>query len=361
MKTTKEITPEQREKRKKLLLFLPVLILLFSALIFMAFGGGKGNTAQATAQQKGINTELPSAQFKGEKPQDKLSLYDQADKDSVSAKTSAGNSAFTSLKTGASPSAEAAANNEAQLNQKLTQLRQVISQPPQQPPVTKPVVTATDNSPALNPADIDRLEKLAQGMKNQQTEDPQMRQLAGMMDKLLQLQHPELVTQQLKQQQKTAAPDSVFKAIPAGIDGNQKVAPGGTVKLRLADSVRLKGILLPKGFNLFGNCTVTNQRLLLNIKSIRLGTSIIPVDLTVYYTDGLPGLPAPEAELADAGGNGASNAVQSMEFMPMDQTLATQAAAGGIEAAKTLFSKKVRKIRVKLHNGQPVLLKNNQP
>ncbi len=52
-------TPEQREKRKKFLLFLPVPVLLFSALIFLAFGGGKGNAAQAAAQQRGINTELP--------------------------------------------------------------------------------------------------------------------------------------------------------------------------------------------------------------------------------------------------------------------------------------------------------------
>src|SRR5258708_2206019 len=111
-------TPEQREKRRKFLLFLPLPVLLFSALLFFAFGGGKANATQETAQQRGINTELPSAQFKGEKPQDKLSLYDQAAKDSVAAKTSAGNTAFF-RDTSRSAGKTIAATNAAQINQKL--------------------------------------------------------------------------------------------------------------------------------------------------------------------------------------------------------------------------------------------------
>jgi hypothetical protein len=37
-----------------------------------------------------------------------------------------------------------------------------------------------------------------------------------------------------------------------------------------------------------------------------------------------------------------------------------QAAAGGVNAAKGLFSKKVKKIKVKLENEYPVLLKINK-
>jgi hypothetical protein len=36
--------------------------------------------------------------------------------------------------------------------------------------------------------------------------------------------------------------ESAFKAIPAIIDGNQKVASGGVVKLRLQDTIRINGI-----------------------------------------------------------------------------------------------------------------------
>jgi len=99
----------------------------------------------------------------------------------------------------------------------------------------------------------------------------------------------------------------------------------------------------------------------LNIKTIRLGTSILPVDLSVYDMDAMPGIRAPEAVTEDAMRSGTDNAVQSMELMSMDQTLATQAAGAGVEAAKTLFSKKVKRIKVKLKAGYPVLLRNNQP
>ncbi|MCR8556938.1 conjugative transposon protein TraM [Mucilaginibacter sp. BJC16-A38] len=351
------MTPEQREKRKKLLLFLPVPVLLFAALIFLALGSGKGK-AQDNAQQKGINTELPSAQFKGEKPQDKLSLYDQAAKDSASEKVSAGSNGLFPVKEHAAGSVTTTDNNAAQISQKLAQIREQMGKAPE-PPVQKGLVSPMNNAPAVNSADIDRLEKLAQGMKSQQSDDPQMKQLAGMMDKIFQIQHPELVNQQLKQEVK-AAPDSAFKAIPAMIDGNQKVAPGGVVRLRLSDTLRAGGLCVPKGQLLFGACTVTNQRLLLDIRNIRLGSSIIPVSLTVFALDGLPGINAPEAELGEAAGNGTAGALDNMQFLSMDNSLSTQAATAGISAAKGLLGKKVRKIRVKLKGGQTVLLRVNK-
>jgi hypothetical protein len=360
----KEQTIEQQQRQEKLrkfLLVLPLLILPFMTLAFWALGGGKGNPNEQASHSKGINTDLPEAQFKKDAPQDKLSLYDQAARDSASASSHAANPVFT-LKRDSSHAVlqgqSTADANEVKLSQKLAQLKQEINKAPEPTVPTSSAVTPK-TPPATNTADVDRLENLMKSMNNKDGDDPEMKQLEGMIDKIIQIQHPELVAAQLKQLK--PAVDSLFKAIPATIDGNQKVAQGGAVKLRLQDTVTLNGITLPKGFNLYGNCSITNQRLLLQIKSIRLGTSIIPVDLTVYYTDGMPGLPAPEAELADAGGNGAANAVQSMEFLPYDQSLTTQAASAGISAAKTLFSKKVKKIRIKLKNGEALLLRNNQP
>jgi hypothetical protein len=55
----------------------------------------------------------------------------------------------------------------------------------------------------------------------------------------------------------------------------------------------------------------------------------------------------------------ADNALQNMQFMGMDQSLGVQAAGAGIDAAKSLFSKKVRRIKVKLKGGYPLLLRDN--
>ena len=74
----------------------------------------------------------------------------------------------------------------------------------------------------------------------------------------------------------------------------------------------------------------------------------------------MPGIPAPEAEIVGAAGGGADNAIASMQLMTMDQSLGAQAAAGGIQAAKGLFSKKVKTIKVKLKDGFQVLLKINK-
>jgi len=346
------VNSPQREKQKKFLLVLPLLVLPFMTLAFWAFGGDKGDAETQVMTQKGINTELPSAQFKGEKPQDKLSLYDQAAKDSANLREKSANPLFKNAAGGAVPSPGSADASAAQINQKLAALNKELSQPP--PPARY------GNNPveaSANP-DIDRLEKLLKQKQQATAPDPEMQQLSAMLEKIQQIQHPELAQAALKKEVKSK-PDSLFKAIPAQIDGSQKVLQGGIVRLRLADSVVLAETHLPKGFKLYGNCVITNQRLLLTIKNITLGNTIVPVDLTVFSRDGIPGINAPEAELSEAAGNGTNDALSGMEFLPMSESLGTQAASAGINAAKGLIGKKVRKIRVKLKGDYPVLLRNN--
>src|SRR6201999_4278500 len=122
-------------------------------------------------------------------------------------------------------------------------------------------------------------------------------------------------------------------------------------------TVRINGMLLQKGQSLSGACSVMNQRLLLDIKNVRLGTSIIPVKLTVFSLDGMPGIPAPEAELSEAAGGGTADALENMQFLSADYSLGTQAATAGISAAKGLLGKKARRVKVKLHGGQQGLLR----
>ncbi|GAB2683595.1 hypothetical protein GCM10027037_00640 [Mucilaginibacter koreensis] len=351
---------EQLEKQKKFFLALPILILPFLTLGFWALRGGQDKASDQLASGKGINTELPEAQFKDDKPQDKFSLYDQAARDSARAQHRSddpvsGSLAVDTLRpaTDKIPSASA---DEVQISRKLTQIRQQLDQPePVAKPVARPVL-ASASSP-----ETEKLEKMIRSVQDNRTEDPELQQLSEMLDKIQAIQNPDLAREKFKQELPPSMPDTLFKAVPAAIDGDQKVVQGGIVRLRLQDTMRLNGLLLDKGQALFGNCTLVNQRLLLNIKNIRIGNAIIPVDLTVFSLDGLAGIDAPEAELAEAAGTGSSNALQSMTFMPMDQTLATQAAGAGIETAKSLFSKKIKRIKVKLQTGYPVLLRNNQP
>jgi conjugative transposon TraM protein len=192
---------------------------------------------------------------------------------------------------------------------------------------------------------------------NEAKPDPEIQQLSKMMEQLQSIQNPAPVHANTFRKDTDTVP---FRAIPAVVDGRQKVANGAAVKLRLTDTATIKNQLLPKGQELFGSCQVVNQRLLLTIQNIRLGKQIIPVNLMVFSMDGMAGIPAPEAELSGAASGGADEALQTMQFLTMDQSLGAQAAAGGINAAKGLFSKKVKKVRVKLKDEFPVLLKINR-
>jgi hypothetical protein len=351
----------QEERKRKMLLFLPLLILPFLALGFYALGGGKGAAeAPAASTGKGINTRLPDAKFQKGKAADKMGLYEQAQRDSAAGRSKSAAGAFAALGWDTSKYSHPAAtpvnsalDNEVMIKERLAQINKQISQPV---PISKPPVT--DYEANTRPADLDHLEKMLKQKQQSNEPDPQMQQLNTMLDKIMQIQNPALVKDN-PQAAKTTTKDTAFKAIPAIIDGNQKVAPGGVVKLRLQDTIRLNGITIPKGQTVFGSCAVTNQRLLLDIRNIRLGTAIIPVNFTVFSLDGMAGIAAPEAELSEAAGSGANGALENMQFLSADYSIGTQAATAGISAAKSLLGKKVRKIRVKLKGGESVLLRIN--
>ncbi|MGN6398702.1 MAG: conjugative transposon protein TraM [Mucilaginibacter sp.] len=348
-------------RHRKMLLVLPLIAVPLLCLAFYALGGGRDTTVK-TQTPAGINTSLPGPHFdKHQKQADKMSFYQQAKQDSERNRLDAGNPMLRQLgfaspskrsltTTGKDKAVAGLDPNVEQIDRKLAEInRQIARQQPAKATISTMPVQQSDTQA------VNKLESLARSLGNGQG-DPEMERLSQMLDKIQQIQHPETVKPHLKP---LPSPDSAFKAIPATVDGKQKVLQGGEVRIKLTDSIRIKGLLLPKGQLLFGSCMITNQRLMLDIRNVRLKDAIVPVSLTVFSLDGMPGIPAPEAELANAAGSGADNAVESMQFLSMDQSLATQAAAGGIQAAKTLLSKKVRKVRVHLKDGYPVLLRIN--
>lgn len=142
-------------RQRKFLLVLPLLIIPFLALIFWALGGGKEAKAQ-TAQQTGLNMNMPNPVLKDEKGMDKFSFYEQVQKDSMKLREQQKNDPlFFKRPVDTTPSL---ANlnkytdpNEAKVYAKLSELRTVMQQQ-QQPAPVLPAPTYTNN------ADVDRLE-----------------------------------------------------------------------------------------------------------------------------------------------------------------------------------------------------------
>lgn len=348
----------QMQRKRKALLLLPLFIL---PLVTLGFWKLHQSPIATTGQSTGLNASLPGAKFdKHEKAGNKMSFYDQAKQDSARLRSNNNNPLVKQFGNEqpaipvVQPVTAYTDPNVVRINQKLADINKQISQPVVTPATPPTAVKPQDNQQLTE--QVNRLEGLMKNLNTSQETDPQMQQLSQMLEKIQQIQHPEMV----KAPAKSETGESAFKAIPAIIDGNQKVLQGGAVRLKLNDTLTIKGQVIPKGTPIFGTANITNQRLLLEIKNIRLGDAIIPVNLTVYSEDSMPGIPAPEAELAGAAGNGAGNTLSGMQFLSMDQSLATQAVSGGIEAAKGLLNKKAKRIKVHLKNNYPVLLKINR-
>lgn len=347
---------KQKVDKRRILLFLPLIMLPFLALAFYALGGGRQAPMPGKNVAKGINTVLPDAQFKKEVPTDKMGIYeltkgDTSRTDDNAVKDVAGKLGFD----------QSADPQTRQINEKLAAINKQISAPVTPSPGYKDAGKNPAADDALVSKDVARLEKMMKSMQQSgDGNDPEMAQLNSLMDKILDAQNPGRARDRIAKVT-ARVPDSLFKAIPAIIDGRQKIVEGASVKMRLMDTMTVNTQIIPKGTVIYGLATISNQRLNLEIKNIGLGNAIIPVNITVFdKKDAMIGLYAPEAVVTDAISGGTDNALQSMQFIGgMDQSLGIQAAGAGITAAKGLFSKKVKRIKIKLEDNRAVLLRDN--
>ncbi|MFN0290130.1 conjugative transposon protein TraM [Pedobacter helvus] len=335
--------------KKKLLAILPIIVLVLAGIgyYFFKFNGGQ---TDSKVPSQGINTKLPDAQFKNEQPTDKLAIYEQSGK--AETDSTAANSISERLGFNQQENLQT-----RQIDEKLAAINKQINTPylaPKQ--ASNDGFKTTGGSDGGMSRDVAKLELLMKNMQNGKDEDPEMAQLSSMMDKLIAIQNPELAKQTLKTFPQL--PDSLFRAIPAVIANNQKARQGSVVELRLLDTVSINGQVIPKGHSIFGLAVFSNQRLNLEIRNIRLGTSVIPVNLTVYdKRDAMVGINAPEALLTDAVNSGTTDMIGGFGMTGFDLT--TQIAGAGIDAAKQLLTKKIGRIKQNLKAGYPLLLRDN--
>jgi conjugative transposon TraM protein len=406
-------TPEFLKERK-FLVIMPLLILPFLTMAFWALGGGSQSaSAFDSSNAQGLNTSLPQAQFKDQKAQDKMGIYQTVKTDSAnSASSGVSDSFIQSMGLDASKDGHADATtqqstdnltggptaadvNEAKIQAKLAAINQQINQP--EPANYGGGVSATQSN-----ADVKRLEMMMRSMNgNGSGTDPEMRQLTQMLQQINDLQNPENANARLRNQSMknrgrvyavTSAGESddddgrsekmqvsyasydgakskmrrsantaetAGNTIQAVVHENQTLVSGAVIKLRLLDGIYVNGRQIPKGSFVYGTCALNNERLDIKIASIRYLNNILPVALTVYDLDGMQGLYVPGSIGRDAAKNGMGDAVQSMQIMSMDQSVGAQAASVGVEAAKGLFNRKVKQIKVKVKAGYEVLLKDS--
>ncbi len=408
----KQVQSPEMKRQRNFLMILPCLILPFLTLLFWSLGGGKVNGTTIQTQMEGLNTELPGANFSKEKPLDKMSYYVHAASDSAKLNELKKNDPYYSQSgsgsTGDPPSFDSNTShsadyshrnmdpNETKVYQKIEQLNAAMNNPP-----NKKADFNSKYGQAQEPdkASLVKLEHMMQAMNESSSPDPEMQQINSLMENILDLQHPERVQEKLRKTSelkvgqvyaisKGRAKDPLTtleakngiadqkngfysfdtpllsgdaqNAVSAVVHENQTIVDGSTVKLRLTDDIYVNGVLIPKDNFIYGLASLKGERLTMHIDGIQYLNSLYPVSLSVYDLDGLDGIYIPGAISRDVGKSTADRSLQNIGITTLDPSLGAQAAGAGIEAAKSIFSKKVKLVKVMVKAGYQVLLKDDK-
>ena len=149
--------------------------------------------------------------------------------------------------------------------------------------------------------------------------------------------------------------------ISASVYGYQTVTDGQTVRLRLLEPMAVDERIIPKGAIIVGATKIQGERLNITITSIENGKTIIPVELSVYDTDGQQGIFIPNSMEVSATKEVAANMGGSMGSSinissDAKAQLASDLGKGLIQGTSQYVAKKMRTVKVHLKAGYQVLL-----
>lgn len=160
----------------------------------------------------------------------------------------------------------------------------------------------------------------------------------------------------------TTTPTGMIRAC---IDSEQRIAAGERVRLRLLDRVQAGEIILPEGTIIYGTATISGQRLGIRVQSLASDAGLLAVNLTVYDTDGLPGLFIPDAaertalrEAAASAGNNLGSGITVTRGA--GQQIASDLTRSLLSGGTKYLSTKLREVRITLKAGHTLFLVSEQ-
>ena len=387
---------------------LPVLMLPFITMLFWALDGGKGSYAGTERAPVGLNTEVPGARLDNTPKWDKLSLYEQAQRDSMKKAEAERTDPYFRLKTitelqrkdslgyinhSLGKKETDLSKTEEEVHQKISAIKSILDDRETSVP---PVPTGSSGSELTMREDesIDRLEQMMVMMQESGNTDPELQQIEGVLEKILDIQHPERVQDKLYKQSITSptkvftvsksnstlsanffgANDTIQRAsqfygerqidtspanlINAVTVSTQSITENSIIKLQLFDEIFVSGHRIPRGSFLYGKCAIGTERVSIKVNSVFYQSSLYPVNLVAYDMDGLEGLYVPGTVTNEAVNQGSNQAIQDLQIMNLDPSIGAQAVNAGIHTARSLMSKRTKTVRVVVRSGYRVLLKD---
>ena len=436
------------EQKKQFLRFLQqrkvltalALFTLSATILLVWWRQTKGRDINASVEaQKGLNLVLPDADLKEDTQLDKMSYYDKAALDSAKRNEQMKNDPYYNqltttedekfIDTGKSVKRfqykrsngmlntspynrhTYADPNEEKVYSKLQQLNTALTKATAAPETKAAgnLSSSRIDNAAVNKPDVDRLEKMMHTMNQKEGDDPEMEQMNGMLEKILDIQHPDRVQEKIRQTSeerkgqvfavsakgdnnqvylldnssankrnndsnirlsvtpnsfnylnKEQTLDDSNNAVEAVIHETQTLVNGSVVKLRMTNDIYINGVLIPKNNFLFGTASLNDERLRIKINTIRFKNSLFPVELSIFDMDGMEGIYIPGAISRDIAKQTPDMALQNIGFTSLNPSVGAQAATAGIEAAKSFVSKKVKLVKVTVKAGYQVLLRDEK-
>ena len=149
--------------------------------------------------------------------------------------------------------------------------------------------------------------------------------------------------------------------ISACVYNNQTVMDGQTVRFRLLEPMLVSGREIPRNALVVGTAKLQGERLSIVISSLEYRGSIIPVELSVYDTDGQTGIFIPGSMERSAAKEIVANMGTSVGSSVNISTdagaqLASDLGKGLIQGTSQYFAGKMRTVKVHLKAGYKVLL-----
>lgn len=150
-------------------------------------------------------------------------------------------------------------------------------------------------------------------------------------------------------------------SIRASVYQTVTISNGKELQLRLQEPMRAGTMLIPANTVLTGSAKIGGERLHITITSIQYADNIIPVEMEVYDTDGMQGIFVPNSDEVSAAKEIAANMGTSMgSSITITDDAGSQLAAdlgrSAIQGVSQFFSKKMREVKVTLKAGYKVLL-----
>ena len=365
------LTEAQRLKRQKMIV-LPAMVLVFIGAMWLIFAPSSDKEEQPGAT--GYNTEIPDADKDNRKIiGDKVKAYEQGEMEERRASRNHAMQENATL----GNFYEQPSGNSAEMEELMERISSLETELERE----KEKGSSMDEQVVLMEKSYELASKYMGGQNGQQTAQASPVRKAEEHTAMPVKQVTRQVVSSLAQPMSNAEFAAMYaqernmgfhtavgsrtvsdkNTISACVYGAQSVTDGQAVRLRLLEPMAVAEKIIPRNAVLVGAARIQGERLGIAVTSLEHEGTIIPVELSVYDTDGQEGIFIPNSMEMNAVREVAANMGGSLGSSINISTdakaqLASDLGKGLIQGTSQYIAKKMRTVKVHLKAGYRVML-----